>query len=96
MQPNRLIRIRLIRHDKMGLLAAISEDLHGLVVHGRSGGEIGDRLEGAIRELLEAQGDTVVNLRIEEDRRVADAGWQALPDFIANASLADGHRRRDA
>ena len=45
----RAIRIRLAKHDDAGLLAATSEDLHGLVVFGKTVEEIERKLPTAIR-----------------------------------------------
>lgn len=50
------IRIRLLSHQKTGLLMAVSEDLPGLVVHGRTVGEIEERLPSVVADLIEAGG----------------------------------------
>jgi hypothetical protein len=47
----RAIRIRFAKHDDTVLLAATSEDLHGLVVFGKTVEEIERKLPTAIREL---------------------------------------------
>ena len=39
-----------------GLIVAYSDDLKGLLVHGRSVDEIKAKLPGAIKEILDAQG----------------------------------------
>ena len=83
----RSIRVQVLRHEKTGLLAAISPDLHGLVLHGHSHDEIREKLPGAIRDLMEAEGDIVTALDVELDDRLSRAGY-GLPSFIANASLA--------
>lgn len=87
----RVIRVRMLRHERTGLLAAVSDDLAGLVLHGYSHGEIKRKLPAAIRELLEAEGYTVVSVETEEDDRFARAGF-GLPGFIANAALTNNHR----
>lgn len=84
---NQTIRVHLIEHRKSGLLAAVSDDLHGLVVHGDTEDEIRERLPAAIRDLLEADGRHLVSLDIHTDDRHSRAGF-GLPGFIADAALA--------
>lgn len=86
----RTIRVQVLQHKETGLLAATSPDLHGLVVHGHSFGELQKRLPDAIRDLIEAEGESVVNLDMRVDDRLSRAGF-GLPAFIADASL--GHVR---
>ena len=83
----RTIHVYLLRHREGDLLAAISTELHGLVVHGRSPEEIERKLAGAVRDLLEAEGHTVISVAVERDDRVTGAGF-GPPPFIANAALA--------
>jgi len=90
----RAIRIRVAKHDTTGLLAATSEDLHGLVVFGRTPEEIDAKLPKAIKELLEASGNKVASVTVVTDDRISRAGF-GFPAFIANASLVksnDGRR----
>jgi Domain of unknown function (DUF1902) len=82
----RTIRVQVLQHEKTGLLAAISPDLHGLVVHGHSHDELRERLPGAIRDMIEAEGDSVVDLVMRVDDRLSRAGF-GLPAFVADASL---------
>jgi hypothetical protein len=58
MRTNETIDIVLLRHAKSDLLVAYSDDVPGLLVSGRSEAEIDEKLPGAIREILEAQGNT--------------------------------------
>ena len=80
------IRIKILAHNRSDLLMAVSEDLRGLVVHGRSDAEIEAKLPAAVRDLLEADGFGVVSLQIErqDESPVPDFGQ---PTFVANASL---------
>jgi len=88
----RNIHVQLLRHDPTGLLLARSDDLYGLALHGHSVKEIGDRLPGVIRDLLEAEGHKVGVVTMAQNLdRLANAGW-GLPSFVASAELGD-HRR---
>ncbi len=80
------IKIRILAHKGSDLLMAVSDDLRGLVVHGRSDTEIEAKLPAAVRDLLEADGFGVASLQIErhDESPVADFG---PPTFVANASL---------
>ena len=84
---DRTIRIHLIKHTETGLLAAVSDDLHGLVVHAHSPEEIEKLLPDAIRDILVAQGFEVLSVTAEPDERLSSAGF-GPPAYIANASLA--------
>src|SRR5437667_9384574 len=85
----RRFRIYLFEHKVTGLQAAFSDDLHGLVVHGRSEDEIREKLPGAIRDLVDAHGMEVVSLTVDRDDRLAD---YRPPMFIANAAVTGPHR----
>lgn len=82
------IRIRVAKHKDTGLLMAMSDDLYGLTIHARTAEEIRSQLAGAIRELLEAQGHTVISVTAENDDRFTGAD---VPAFVANAALAAAH-----
>ncbi len=64
---SKTIRIKVVQHRKSDLLVAISDDLSGLMVPGRTDEELQDKIEGAIREILEAQGHTVISITTEKD-----------------------------
>lgn len=64
---NRFLRINVVTHRKAGLLVAMSDDLRGLIVHGRSDEELDERLPEAIRTLMEAQGHCVVEVSKAEE-----------------------------
>lgn len=83
MMQDRTIRIRLLRHDKTGLFMAVSQDLKGLVVHGKSVEEIDERLPSIVRDLLEADGHSVANVELVED---VDLNFKDFgpPAFLAN------------
>jgi hypothetical protein len=86
----RLIHIHLIRHQKTGLLAAVSDDLHGLVVHGKSPDDIFKRLSAAVSDLIEAEGMKVLSVSVERDERLTLAGY-GPPAFLASAAIV-AHR----
>lgn len=92
-QQKQVIHIHILEHRTTDLLVAVSDDLYGLVVHGRSEEEIRDRLPGVIRELIEAQGHQLLSLDVKQDDRLARAGF-GLPAYVASAALVD--QRRDA
>jgi len=80
----RIIQIKSKFNAKNGLIAAFSDDLTGLLVVGRTIEEIEGKLPGAIREILEAEGNIVegVDMLPEEDE------WEGSPQFTAEANFA--------
>ncbi len=82
-QVERQIRITVLEHRNTDLLMAISYDLPGLMVPGRSEEELAEKIPAAIQEILEAEGNKVLSVELMEPR--AD-----LPeDFIPPAHIAD-------
>jgi hypothetical protein len=67
----RRIIVHLVQHKTTGLIAAVSDDLYGLVVHGHSEEEIRRKLPEAIKDLVSAQGNEVLSLDLEEDNRMS-------------------------
>jgi len=59
--------IEIVRYAKTNLLMAFSNDLPGLLVPARSEEQLDQRLLGAIRELLEAQGATNIALTLTNE-----------------------------
>lgn len=89
-----VIHVHVLKHQDTGLLMAVSDDLPGLIVHGRSEAELETRIPNAIRDLLEASGGYVESVTMERDKRhVPEFG---PPAFIANAALTNNPVRRDA
>ena len=82
-------KIRILDYKDSDLKMAVSDELRGLVVHGRSHEEIAELLPGAVRELLEAEGFRVIRLTVasEHESPVPDI---SPPTFIASASLTGG------
>jgi hypothetical protein len=59
--------VEIVRYVKSDLLMAFSAELPGLLVPARSEEQLDQRLPGAIRELLEAQGNTDITLTLESE-----------------------------
>jgi hypothetical protein len=59
---------------------AVSDDLKGLNVHGRSEEEIAERVPVAIRALLEASGKFVIEV---------SETYPPMPGFVANTKTFD-------
>ena len=83
----KIVKIEVVRHRTTGLLVAMSDDLPGLMVHGRTDEEIDERLEGAVRELLEAEGKTVVDIEVTPAEDGLPKGF-VTGAVIASARLA--------
>lgn len=58
-EVQKIIEIKSSINARTGLMAAFSDDLPGLLVVGKTIQELEDKLPGAMREILEAQGNTV-------------------------------------
>lgn len=81
---HRIIRVKSKFNAKNGLIAAFSDDLAGLLVVGRTIDELETKLPGAIREILEAEGNIVKAVEMQPDRDV----WEGSPQFTAEANFA--------
>lgn len=60
------ISVEMLVHDGTGLIVAVSDELKGLYVHGRTIAEVEARLPECIRALLEAEGTHVSNIEMEK------------------------------
>lgn len=69
MSTARIITVDILRHKGSDLHMGISEDMKGLYVHGRSIEEVESRVPAAIKEILEAEGKTGVQVLPVEDLR---------------------------
>lgn len=87
MVEEKVININVLKHEGSDLLIAISDDLRGLVVHGRSTAELEGRISPAIREVLEAQGYTVLDVEKVDADDTLPAGF-VPPRLRARARLA--------
>ena len=84
----REIRVQLVANRETGLLVALSDDMKGLMVAARSEEEIERELPDAIREILEAEGNTVLSVTAEAGPRGLPAGFSSTA-MIASARLAN-------
>jgi predicted RNase H-like HicB family nuclease len=64
------ISIQVITHRETGLLVAFSPEMDGLYVHGRTEQELRERVPVAIRALLEASGERVIDVSEMNDDSV--------------------------
>lgn len=74
----RFIEIRVMRHEKTGLLVAHSKDMRGLIVHGHTFAEINERVPKAIKALLEAEGHQEVMIDPVEPANDHGLGFEEL------------------
>lgn len=73
--------IKVVAHKDTNLLMGFSDDLKGLLVPARSWSEMQARLAPAIREILEAQGNVVLEVEpIPDD--------DALDGFVSRSVTA--------
>jgi hypothetical protein len=83
----REIRVHFVENRSTGLLVALSDDLKGLMVAGRSAAQIESELPDAIREMLEAGGGEVISVTTAQDPKNLPTGFSS-PVLIASARLA--------
>lgn len=83
----KIINIKVLCHRTSDLMMAISDDLPGLIVPGRTEEELSERIPAAIEEIYQAQGYEVLNVEaVPEDNQIP-SGFK-VPAFIASASLS--------
>lgn len=82
-QPARRLEITIHEHKVTHLLIATCTQMPGLYVAARSAEQIVRELPGAIRELLEAEGKTVISVTTEEPTRMP-SGFE-VRTLVANA-----------
>jgi hypothetical protein len=83
----RTIRVQLVVNRDTGLLVALSDDLKGLVIAAASKEEVEQQIPGAIRELLEAEGRTVLSVTAEVEPKDLPSGFSSA-SIIASARMA--------
>lgn len=83
------INVRVVEHKSSKLLIAMSNDLPGLYVAAQSEDQIEREIEGAIRQVLEAQGKNVISITTEIDTDLPDGFLRHT--MVANAKLAPEH-----
>lgn len=70
-----LINVYTVSHKDTGLLIAMSDELKGLYVHGRTQQELEDRIPIAIRAILEADGKKVISVKKEAGSEPRPGGF---------------------
>lgn len=83
----REIHVHLVRNRKSGLIVALSDDLNGLMVAGRTEEQVESEVPGAIRELLEAAGHRVLSVTAEQEPKGLPPEFSSSM-LIARARLA--------
>lgn len=71
------IHTSVLEHKTNGLVVATSDDLPGLYVAATSVDQVAEELPGAIWEMLEAQGDTVLKV-FPAERTEVPSGFSNL------------------
>lgn len=67
MSTEQIIIVEIVRHKGTGLLVGTSEQLKGLYVHARSIEDLERRIPLAIKDLIEADGESTVRVVPVED-----------------------------
>jgi hypothetical protein len=80
-------RIQIASYAKSDLLIAYSDDLPGLLVTARSEEELARRVPLMARQILEAEGTTLIDVELEREPPSLPAGLTPFR-FTAHASLA--------
>ena len=83
----KVINIRGKVHTPTGLLAAVSDDLQGLLVVGANWQEIEAKLPGAISEMMDAMGTPVSSVELIPVHE-SNTDWVAEPKFRAELNRA--------
>lgn len=83
------INVRVVEHKSSKLLIAMSNDLPGFYIAAQSEDQIEREIEGAIRQVLEAQGKNVISITTEVSTDLPDGFLRHA--MIANARLAPEH-----
>ena len=78
------IKVDFVVHEKTGLIVAVSDQLKGLYVHGRSLAEVEARLPSGIRALLEAEGRSVRGVAPQQETVL-----KAKPRFVSPRNVRD-------
>lgn len=76
-------KIHVMQHTGTGLWAAVSDDMPGFVVHAHSEDELYGKLESAFFHFMDAIGQPVRNVQVEQDS--PEGFWP--PSFIAKGEL---------
>ena len=87
-----LINIRTLVHSSTGALMAVSDDLDGFMVAGKTYAEIRRKLEGALRDHFELLGHELLSVTFTPEKDNEVGGFEStLPAFIARAAIEEKH-----
>jgi hypothetical protein len=84
----REFRVHIAVHQPTGMRVGLSDDLPGLLIHGRSDDDIIAKAPGAVREILEAQGHRIAGVTALPESALAGS-FAGLP-LIVNAEMLPG------
>jgi hypothetical protein len=76
-------KIHVIQHKATGLLAAMSEDLRGFIVHAHSDEELAAKLGPAFAEFMDATGVPVTDVRVTQE--TPEGFWP--PTYVASGRV---------
>jgi hypothetical protein len=84
--------IKTLVHKGTGALLAVSDDLSGFMVAGKTHEEIENKLAGALRDHFDLLGFELISIDVSSEDDDEVAGFdRSLPAFIARASLGEKH-----
>lgn len=67
--------IKFVRHTQTGLIVAYSPDHAGVMIHGRTFGEVKQRIPEAVRAIFEAEGKEIISIEEDADGETAGSGF---------------------
>src|SRR5581483_8281689 len=86
------IHIKTLVHKSTGALLAVSDDLSGFMVAGKTHDEIERKLEGALRDHFDLLGVELISISLSSEDENEIGGFdRSLPAFIARASFGEKH-----
>lgn len=77
------IKIHVMKHKDTGLLAAMSDDLKGFIVHGHSEDELFGKIGSAFAAYMDALGEPVSDVRVTQES--PEGYWP--PVYVASGRL---------
>jgi hypothetical protein len=87
----KIIHIKTLVHKSTGALLAVSDDLKGFMVAGKTHDEIEHKLETALRDHFELLGFALISILVSSEEDEVAGFDRSLPAFTARASLEEKH-----